>query len=145
MRWLAVLTLCSCSVIYDTDELQLCDELPLFTEPVCQAGVATCLGSCATQEECFSCYDTNRNGELEEAEVLCIQCGVTKFYECLSENGCARETELAFCCQDALCGPAGCPEADNPCELEVVALNECFDALPDPTVCNAASVSCFRL
>ncbi len=143
MRWLAALALCSCSVIYDTGELEICSEPPEFPEPVCADSVLMCLRACGVDEDCTFCYDANGNGEFEQPEIDCFQCGVFKFYECVAENGCSRETELAFCCSEALCGPAGCPEMDNPCELEFTALNECILALPDPTICNSSGTSCF--
>ena len=140
-----VALLCSCSVLYDTDDLEICAELPEYPEPPCADGVLGCLSICDDRPDidCNACYDANGNGEIEEAEVRCFECGLNNFYRCFAENGCGREVEAGFCCSEALCGALGCPEMDNPCESESNALNECITNLPDPTICNASGLPCF--
>lgn len=138
------LLVCSCSVIYDADELEICSELPQFDEALCGRDVLTCINGCGTDERCQSaCYDANGDGEFDEAEVDCYQCVLFSFYQCVADAGCAREVELTFCCQEALCGPAGCPESDNPCSIEGQALSDCAAAVLEPRTCGSAGLECF--
>ena len=145
MRWVLACVLCmGCSVIYDTDDLEICSELPTFTEPVCSRAVLSCLSGCGADDTCQTfCYDENMDGEFDDAEVDCYQCVLFGLYQCIADAGCAREVELTFCCQEALCGRAGCPASDNPCQTEGEALNQCTSML-DPGTCGSAGLECFR-
>lgn len=105
--------------------------------------VLVCLTGCGESNECRdACYDLDGNG-FDEAEIECYRCVAFTFYQCVADAGCAREVELTFCCQEALCGPAGCLASDNPCEIEGQALGECAAAMLEPTTCGSAGLECF--
>lgn len=127
---IAALASLSCTLVYDTDDITVCDEAECVDNVVtgalpasCDRVTWACAKACEDDEECLgTCV-------LRDSRVVgCTLCILNEAAVCGRENGCRCEWDDLRCCRRA----NGCTDMSCPaCAEQDAAWDACFSGILD--------------